>query len=181
LDFWEASITPRFPHLVLAQNDISALHPRRATDVSAGGPIDFLVKDAESDEVMLGIENKTGRSAIYDMSQFQLDVSDCNAITNDMQKLNVPAYIIHAQVLETWRPPTLGFAIVGLWWTDVYRMAEHFQAVSTRRDEMRGAAYFSKRAFLPIESFADQLMGEKTLALVERFRNEGIPTLYGLA
>lgn len=180
IDFWAASISPRFPELLLTQNDISALLPRRGTDISAEGPIDFLVRNGESGEIVLGIENKTGRSAVYDMSQFQLDISDCNAITNDMRKLNVPAYIIHAQVLENWRPPTLGFAIIGLWWTDIYRMAEHFQAVSTRRDEMRGAAYFSKRAFLPMESFADQLMGKKTLALVERFRKDGIPTLYKL-
>src|SRR5213078_1734280 len=166
LDFWEASIMPRFPQLELKQNDISSLLPRRDTDVSAEGPIDFLVTDTNSGDVVLAIENKTWRSAIYDMSQFQLDVSDCDAITNDMRKLNVPAYIIHAQVLEKWRPPTLGFEIIGLWWSDVYRMAEHFQNVNMRRDEMRGAAYFNKRAFLPMDLFSDQLMGKKKLALV---------------
>ena len=152
--------------------------PRRDTDVSAEGPIDFLVTDTQSSRVVLGIENKTGRSAIYDMSQFQLDISDCDAITNDMRKLNVPAYVIHAQVLEKWQPPTLGFEIIGLWWSDVYQMAENFKSVSMRRDEMRGAAYFSKRAFQQIETFADQLMGKSGLALVQRFRKDGIPQLY---
>lgn len=178
LDFWQKSVKPRYPHLELQQNDISALLPRRDTDVSAEGPIDFLVTDTHLGCVVLGIENKTGRSAIYDMSQFQLDVSDCDAIKNDMRKLNVPAYIIHAQVLEKWQPPTLGFEIIGLWWSDVYKMTDNFKSVSMRRDEMRGAAYFSKRAFEPIETFPDQLMGKSALALVERFRRDGIPDLY---
>lgn len=181
LEFWKTSIKPRYRHLALKQNDISALLPRRDTDVSGEGPIDFLVRDTQLGRVVLGIENKTGRSAIYDMSQFQLDVSDCEAITNDMRKLNVPAYLIHAQVLEKWRPPTLGFEIIGLWWSDVYRMAENFKGVSMRRDEMRGAAYFSKRAFQPIETFADQLMGKRGLALVERFKKDGIPRLYRIS
>jgi hypothetical protein len=74
------------------------------------------------------------------MSQFQLDVSDCDSIVNDMRRLNVPAYVIHAQVLEVWQPPTMGFQIVGLWWTDVYRMAEHFKKLQQRKDEQRSAA-----------------------------------------
>src|SRR5438034_6310101 len=32
LDFWQTSVKPRYPHLELRQNDISALLPRRDTD-----------------------------------------------------------------------------------------------------------------------------------------------------
>lgn len=179
LEYWARSIAPLHPHLKVRRNDISALLPRRVGDLTAEGPLDFLVDDERLGAVVLGMENKTGRSAIYDMSQFQLDISDCDAITNDMRKLGVPAYVIHAHVLERWQPPTVGFEIVGLWWTDVYRMAEHFKSVSMRRDENRGAAYFGKKAFEPMETFADQLMtsgGE--LRLLELFRRDGIPELY---
>jgi hypothetical protein len=179
LDFWERTIAPLHPHLKIIRNDISALLPRREGDLTAEGPLDFLVNDDRLDAVVFGMENKTGRSAIYDMTQFQLDISDCDAITNDMKKLAIPAYLIHAHVLEKWQPPTVGFEIVGLWWTDVYRMAEHFKSVSMRRDEMRGAAYFGKKAFLPMETFAEQLVNSAgELRLLELFRRDGIPELY---
>jgi hypothetical protein len=43
---------------------------------------------------------------------------------------------------------------------------------------MRGAAYFKRAAFKPIETLADALMGTGGLALVERFVREGMPQLY---
>jgi hypothetical protein len=178
LDFWKAFVAPIFPSLILRQNDISALHPKRPTDQSATAPIDFLARDMNTGLDVFGIENKTGRSSIRDMSVFQLDVSDCDTILNDMNRLNIPAYLIHAQVLEQWEPPTMGFKIIGLWWSDVYTMAEHFKEMKNRRDEMRGAAYFNKKAFLPIDSFADALWGAKTWALVERFQRDGILPMY---
>ena len=182
LDFWEASVLPRFRNLVLRQNDASALRPKRAADQRATAPIDFLVRDMTRDQDVFGIENKTGRSSIRDMSVFQLDVSDCDTISNDMERLQIPAYVIHAQVLEQWQhPPTVGFQTVGLWWSDVYIMAEHFKETRMRRDEMRGAAFFNKKAFLPIDSFPDALAGAKTWALVERFQRDGIAPMYRLA
>lgn len=112
------------------------------------------------------------------MSQFQLDVSDCDTIIHDMKELGVPAYLVHAQVLEVWEPPTMGFQIAGLWWTDVYKMTEHFKSVSMRRDENRGAAYFGKKAFEDIATLPDTVAGDSGHALVERFKREGIPSLY---
>lgn len=179
LDYWSRAVAPLYPHLKIKRNDISALLPRRESDLSAEGPLDFLVEDDRLGAVVLGMENKTGRSAIHDMSQFQLDISDCDAITNDMRKLAVPAYVVHAHVLERWQPPTVGYQIKGLWWTDVYRMADHFKSVRMRRDEMRGAAYFGKKAFEPIDTFADQLSDSAgNLRLVELFGRVGIPALY---
>lgn len=179
LDFWRDRVRPRFPFLALEQNDLSALRPRRATDATGEGPLDFLVRDERSGQVVIGIENKTGRSAINEMSAFQLDVSDCDSILHHVRELNIPAYLIHAQVLEVWEPPTVGYRAVGLWWTDIYQMAEHFRDVRMRRDERRGAAFFAKRAFHTIDSLPDSLLapgGEVTL--VARFRQEDVPALY---
>ena len=63
LAFWRELIQARHPHLIIEQNDLSALRPRRRTDSSGEGPLDFLVRDTRSGAVVLGIENKTGRSA----------------------------------------------------------------------------------------------------------------------
>jgi len=178
LNFWNADVKPRSPHLEIIRNDISSLRPRRDTDVSGTAPMDFLVRDLRTGKEVFGIENKTGRSSIQDMSQFQLDVSDCDTILNDMSRLSIPAYIIHAQVLEIWQPPTLGNKIMGLWWTDVYKMAEHFKAVKKRADENRGAAYFGKKAFLEIDTFPDAVEGKSGITLVDRFARDGAPEMY---
>jgi len=181
LDWWRATIEPAHPHLVIAQNDESALRPRRDSDVSGEGPLDFLITDTRTGTVVLGIENKTGRSSIRDMSEFQLDVSDCDAILHHVRDLNVPCYLVHAQVLERWDPPTVGFETRGLWWTDIFRMAANFRGVRTRRDEQRGAAYFKKAAFSDMDSLRTEMFtAGGSLALLERFRAEGTPSLYAI-
>jgi len=179
MDFWAEKVAPSHPHLSIVQNDVSSLRPRRDTDVTGQGPLDFLVTDERDGKLVFGIENKTGRSSIRDMSQFQLDISDCDSILNHVRELQVPSFIIHAQVLELWEPPTMGFRIVGLWWTDIYRMTEHFSSVKLRAVERRGAAYFKKKAFEPIDTFVDGLYDDAgQLAIVERFNREGIPPMY---
>ena len=178
MEFWAREVRPRFPGLRLVQNDPSELRPLRPGGKAGVAPVDFHVMDGTERPAFV-IENKTGRSSIAGMSQFQLDVSDCDCILNEMRSLNVPAYVIHAQVLELWdKPPTMGFRLAGLWWSDVYAMAENFTGIKSRRDEMRGAAYFRRAAFKPIETFTDGLMGHKGFALVERFNREGVPAMY---
>jgi len=179
LDWWQQNVGLDHPHLSIVQNDESSLRPRRATDISGESPIDFLVRDGRSGDIAFAIENKTGRSAIGEMSAFQLDTSDCDCILHDVRKYDVPAYLIHAQVLERWKPPTVGFEAVGLWWTDIYRLAENFRDVRMRRDENRGAAYFRKTAFSEMGELAAAMFdtsGNPTL--LERFRREGPPFLY---
>jgi hypothetical protein len=175
LDFWDKQVKPLLPHLELTRTDISSLRPRRDTDESGTAPMDFLARDTQSNNAVFGIENKTGRSAIKDMSQFQLDCSDCDTILHDMGRLNIPAYIIHAQVLEVWQPPTMGYQIVGLWWTDVYRMAAHFKSVKKRADENRGAAYFGKKAFSEMATFPADV---QAMSLVACFKKDGIQPMY---
>ena len=137
------------------------------------------VRDTQSGAIVLALENKTGRSAIREMSAFQLDISDCDCIIHGVRKDNVPAYLVHAQVLEVWEPPTWGFKAVGLWWTDIYSMAANFRDVRTRQDEQRGAAYFKKAAFHDMTELAAVLFdAEGKLTLAERFRTEGVPKLY---
>jgi hypothetical protein len=113
--FWKEDVKPRLPHLELTRNDIAALRPRRKTDESATAPLDFIANDTVIKVDLFGIENKAGRSSIREMRQFQLDCSDCDTILNDMRRSNIPAYLIHAQVLEVWdKPPTVGFRKTGL-------------------------------------------------------------------
>jgi hypothetical protein len=179
LDFWNTQVLPLFPFLRIEQNDISALRPRRDSDTSGKGPLDFLITDDRIGKIVLGIENKTGRSSIREMSQFQLDISDCDSILNHVRELNIPAYVIHAQVLELWKPPTMGFKCYGLWWSDIYRMAESFTSIKMRRDESRGAAYFKKAAFDDIATFTSELCGKDgRLRLLEKFNRESVPSLY---
>jgi len=179
LDWWRGHIEPNNPELVIQQNDVSALRPRRDDDISGKGPLDFLIRDKKSGKVILGIENKTGRSSIEEMSAFQLDVSDCDSILQNVRALDIPCYLVHAQVLERWKPPTMGFETIGLWWTDIYRMADAFRDVRMRRDERRKVAYFQTTAFQHIDTLAGALFDTSgKLALVEQYRRERIPLLY---
>ncbi|QNN23334.1 hypothetical protein HED60_13960 [Planctomycetales bacterium ZRK34] len=181
LDWWAHAVTPRIPYLRIEQNDLSALRPRRDGDISGEGPLDFLIRDKRSGKVAFGIENKTGRSSLRDMSAFQLDISDCDSILHHIRSLSVPAYLIHAQVLEVWTPPTHGFEVHGLWWTDIYRMAEHFRDVRIRRDERRGAAFFRKSAFEDVATLVDHICDDDAnLRLVRQFKQKGVPELYQL-
>lgn len=179
LDFWHEKVEPRYPHLVIQQNDPSSLRPRRSTDLTGEGPLDFLIKDTRTGDIIFGVENKTGRSSIREMSVFQLDVSDCDSILHHVREQSIPAYLIHAQVLEIWEPPTQGYKTVGLWWSDIYQMTEHFREVRMRRDEQRGAAYFHKRAFQNIDTLADSIVNDTGgLVLAELFRQRGVPQMY---
>jgi hypothetical protein len=180
VDFWENHVQPRVPHLELIRMDVSALRPRRSTDKTASAPLDFLIRDRRTGKYVFGIENKTGRNEPKDIGLFQLDVSDCDSITNQMVALNIPVYVIHAQVLEKWKPPTKGFAAVSLWWTDVYKMSVENPTPRMRSGSERRLAvdYKAKVIFSPISTFPDAVAGPDGNALIERFEREGIPPLY---
>lgn len=177
--FWEREILPHHPTLRLKRNDVSELRRRDETATSGESEIDFLVCEGESP--VLAIENKTGRSPIRGaggMSQFQLDKSDCDCITYGMNQYGVGAYVIHAEVLENWKPPTWGFYCRSLWWSDVYRMREGYSSRKMRRDEGRIAIYFRKTAFDPIGSFRESLYDGEDLRLVKLYEQQGAIALY---
>ena len=179
IEWWREHVERKHSELSIEQHDASSLRPRRSGDTSGESPIDFLIRDTRSSQIVLAIENKTGRSSIREMSAFQLDLSDCDCIMHDVRKYAVPAYLIHAQVLERWEPPTVGFKAVGLWWTDIYQLADNFREVRMRRDENRGAAYFRKQAFQDITTLPDHLYDASgNLTLLWRLQNDGIPQLY---
>lgn len=179
VEWWRQNIETNHPHLIIEQNDEAALRPRRPDAVSGQAEVDFVIRDKRTRKIVLAIENKTGRSAISEMSAFQLDVSDCDCILHAVRKHKVPVYLIHAQVLERWDPPTVGFETIGLWWTDIYQLAANFRDVRMRRDENRGAAYFRKSAFHEMSELPPALFDDKgNLALVARYAKEGVPSLY---
>ena len=160
MQFWRENVTPRFPRLTLLQKDISSLMPRRDTDISASAAIDFIVVDERISTTVLRHCNKTGRSSMGWMSQFQLEREKRNTIPERYEKDRIARYMSFTPKCWDWEPPTMGFRIVGLWWSDVYTMGEHFKSVRTRRDKMRGAAYFGKKPFYPMSTFVDAIMAD---------------------
>lgn len=178
IDFWNRNMANVHPELELIQNDLSALHHYGAGNAAGQAPVDFIVQNRQTQQPVFGIENKTGRSAIAEMSNFQLDVSDCDCILHAMRTLQIPVYIIHAQVLEIWTPPTMGFRSVGLWWSDVYQMAANFVETQQRRDESRSAAFFRRGAFADIASWPAAVARDGVFPLVEQFAAEQIPAMY---
>jgi hypothetical protein len=178
MDFWKASVKPAFPYLRLDQNDIAALKPHTPGTRAGIAPIDFLVTNERNGKTVFAIDNKTGRSSLKDMRVFQLNLSDCDCILTEMRTLRFPVYVFHAQVPETWSPPTMGFRSVGLWWTDIYKMAEYFKEIKGRRDESRSAAYFGKKAFAPIATFAQSIHDGTHFVLRAQLEWAGIPAMY---
>jgi hypothetical protein len=108
---------------------------------------------------------KTGRNHLQGgnigagMSQFQLDVSDIEAILNGMEQVDffVPAYVFHCQVVDIPTPPTTKFACVGIWWTFINGSVNNIEEIRQRPRENRPAAYISTDVFKEIASFADEV------------------------
>jgi hypothetical protein len=58
-------------------------------------------------------------------------------------------------------------------------MTANFVSVKMRRMEQRGAAYFKRAAFAPIDTLGDELYDESgQLRLVRQFQTEGVPRMY---
>src|SRR5437762_7102379 len=61
MDFWRAEVEPRYPGLLLVQNDPSELRPRRENAQAGVAPMDFHIRRANQEQPLAAIENKTGR------------------------------------------------------------------------------------------------------------------------
>jgi hypothetical protein len=134
--------------------------------------------DAQGNKVLL-IEIKTGRSAINEMSNFQLDISDCDDILEFVRRELVATYIFHVQVIEEFSPPTSYFKPVGIWWTDIFKMERSFQKIIKRRiDRGKQAVYFDPKCFETMTSFINEVKKEKYNDLTKKLRQGRIPILY---
>lgn len=152
-----------------------------ATKASA---IDWEGRDERTDEVIFGIEQKTGqkglgRGSVDPMSEFQLDTSDCDDIAAVAERRMVPVYVLHAQVVERAVPPTRLFVPAGYWWTDAFSMGERCTSVRPRPRERRPAAYYPVDIFRPLAAFADYLQSGGVDEFVRRTNRDGrFPALY---
>jgi len=183
--WWGQNVQPHLPNLELEERDPPQFRPYQRADVEHDQPdADFVVSDKAQPQELFAVELKTGSSSIGGtggMSQFQLDTSDCDQIMEFVQRRRLPAYVVHAQVVEQYEPPTTRYVALALWWTDIYQMAEAFQMVRRRQTEQRQAAFFHRKCFQPIATFAEAIRERHYEALAQRLRREGMPTLYRLA
>jgi hypothetical protein len=186
LDRWNALVAPEAPRLRLEKTDEPTLRRRqRHASATKRAEIDFVAKKGKRGVEVFGFELKTGKSHISGvaqvgarMGQFQLDTSDCDDITTVMQRQEIPVYLVHAQVIDRASPPTVRYVALAAWWTDPFRMHDHFRHIQRRPRETRDAAYFDTSMFEPFETFADHIRSGEFLRLAERLTTDGIPQLY---
>lgn len=183
--WWRQSVKPSFPHLHLRLTDPPTLQPRDPRQAQSNrAEVDFTCVDTRVRLPVFGIELKTGRSRISGtsigskMGQFQLDNSDCDDIVDVVSRDGLPVYLAHAQVIDRADPPTVHYAAVGLWWTDLFSMREHFTESRRRPRETRIAAYYDTAMFREMEEFVEHLRQEGPRHVAARIEAEGIPQLY---
>ncbi len=183
---WSEQVAPHAPRLRLLTIDVPTLRRReRNASATKRSEIDFVVCDQDSGIVAFGFELKTGKSYISGvaqvgarMRQFQLDTSDCDDITAVMERERIPVYVLHVQVIDRAHPPTVQYVALGAWWTDVFRMRDHFQHVGRRPRETRDAAYYDTAMFDDFGMFVEHIASGEYELLRHRLREEGIPLLY---
>jgi hypothetical protein len=130
-----------------------------------------------SDKQLFGIEMKTGRSSISQMSQFQLDVSDCDDIMGWVEPLRLPGFLFHIQVTEEFNPPTSRRVARDGWFMDIFEMQENFKSIRQRPRENRPAAYYNKKGFHRFDDFIQDDFVERLEEMRKRFA-KGFPKLY---
>lgn len=183
---WEDSVSPRLPELTLIDADVPRLHRRNAETVGAKvASIDFIAENRKGDAV-LGLELKTGKGFVgrtgvgSRIAEFQLDVSDCDDILTVVSERHIPVYLVHAQVIDRAEPPTVRYAALGRWWTDLFSMVENLDRVQQRPRETRQAAYYDTTMFRPFSELAEHLASGEFTAMQDQFaRNNWTAPLYG--
>jgi hypothetical protein len=184
LAWWRENVASELPHLELRLTDPPELQSRERDREPRIGQPDFTCTDTAAAEVLFGIELKTGRSYVgrgsigSKMQQFQLDHSDCDEIVEVVRRDEIPVYLAHAQVIDRADPPTLRYVAIGLWWTDLFAMSEHYRESRRRPRETRRAAYYSTDMFRGMEDFIEHLRAGGPHQMKERLVREGTPNLY---
>jgi hypothetical protein len=174
LAWWDREIKPRFANLALSETEpvylsayarSAATKKQRALTLSV---LDFLVSDAAATPLLplFHIEQKTGPGSIEEMTEFQLDVNDFNDIVGATNTTRLPSYIVHVQAAQDYALPTRKTVIIGMWWTDIFKLQAHQKRIALRRNEDKKAVYYAPSAFSAIDTFADELLvsGYKQLA-----------------
>ena len=184
-EWWLENVKPDFPHLDLRLTDPP--EPRSYADRSSQvkkSEVDFTCFNTKSNKDIFGIEIKTGRAHIRGssigskMGQFQLDNSDCDDILAVAHREQLPIYLAHAQVIDRASPPTIYYAGVGLWWTDLFSMRDHFTGSRMRPRETRSAGYYNIDMFHDMDLFIEHLRDNGPKKYKARLKSEGIPKLY---
>ncbi len=148
---------------------------KQAKKVQFSDP-DFIAIN-KSGKKLFFIEMKTGRNSIKDMSQFQLDKSDCDDIIAGAKKFKIPSYLFHVMVREEYHAPTCKHVALGAWWINTFDMLKAFKGVKMRDREKRIAAYFNKRSFNELGQFFMHLNSVEFNKLVVKSK-KSVPRLY---
>ena len=178
LKWWREHI----PQLKLINTDPIVLspyiHPRRKMKRPSNP--DFIAIDANQQKQLM-IEVKTGRSSISEMSSFQLDFSDCDDILEFVRRELLPTYMFHVQIAEEFSPPTGYFTARNMWWIDIFKMEKCFErAVKRRINRGKQAAYYNRKCFQDMTSFANHVIQKEYIDL-RKLLQQRIPALYRLA
>lgn len=183
-EWWQKNVKPHFPHLDLRLTDPPELQSYADRSQVKESQVDFSCINTQSKETIFSIELKTGRAHISGssigskMGQFQLDNSDCDDILAVAHREQLPIYLAHAQVIDRASPPTIYYAGVGLWWTDLFSMRDHFTGSRTRPRETRSAGYYNIDMFNDMDLFIEHLRNNGPEKYKARLKSEGIPELY---
>lgn len=186
LDRWSAVVQPHLPELDLVETDPPAARPR-GTGVNADKEVvaDFTAFRRSSGEPIFGVELKSGPGKVgrvggigAQMRTFQLDQSDCDDIIRVSTETGLPVFLYHCQVGTRAAPPTSKYTGLGLWWTDVLQMAQHFASSKVRPRETKVAAYYNTAMFQPIPTFAEFIRGVGFKNLRKELHRDGLPSLY---
>ncbi len=185
METWTEQIAPEVPSIELREVDEPRLVRRNADTIAAKvASADFEGVSTETGELLFAIELKTGKSYISGdaigakMGTFQLDQSDCDDITTVAARDGAPVYLFHAQVIDRVEPPTVRFAPVAFWWTDMFSMHNHFIESRTRPRETKIAAYYNTAMFGTLPELVEHLRDGGPARLKQRIANEGLPSLY---
>ncbi len=161
---WDVHIAGRLPEIALRDIDTPRLFRRTPETIQDKvASVDFVAVDEATGTPILGLELKTGKGYIgrhgigSPISEFQLDTSDCDDILTVVAREHIPVYLLHAQVIDRAAPPTVRYAALGLWWTDLFGMEQHFDRVQKRPRETRMAAYYDTDMFHDVPDLVHHL------------------------
>lgn len=174
-------VQPQVPTLEFAEADPIEIQAtaRRGRPRVLATRLDLEVVHADSRVRAAWIELKTGPGAINEISEFQLDCSDCDDIENVVRTSGVPAILMHCQIAKSPEPPTMRLTGLDLWWTDLHSFAKAHTGVKPRRgNERKLAAYFATNCFRPIDGLGPHIASMLRMSSLPPAPATNCPALY---